>query len=590
MTATSTLARKRPRRVTGTALGPPVGPRRVAIYLRRSTDDEHQPFSIHAQETALTSYVKSQPGWTLTATYSDDASGATTGRPDLQRALRAAQAGRFDVLLVYRVDRFSRRLSDLLDLLADLDDAGVAFASATEPFDTSTSIGRMLVQLLGVFAEFERETIIDRVTSGMNTKAAKGKWAGGKRPYGYQLDPDAHKLVPNETEALYLRDIFTCYTRDRIGTRAIAARLNTRGISSGTGKPWSGHQIARILVNPAYAGDIARGTVYVPDAHPPLIDRNTFARAGDIAAARAAPHLQRSASPSDYQLTSLMTCPGCGCKYVGTAAHGRSGTYRYYTCFTRARYGTKTCPAPRIPADQADTAVLTALAAFYAQETALLTAAISRAQAHQADGHAGQRAEADAVTAHITAKEAAIARYRTAFENGTMDDTTAGPRLKELQQELTLLRARYGELTDAINAQPAPPPAAALDHLRGYLPQLVNSEGSATERKAAVEALIHEIRITEQGLIPVYRIPAPDSPVPGHDDTPPVRTMVGSVGRLGLEPTTGGLRGTAPSTLPALMSGNTPGRHTPHTKFVSSWSHETFHGSGTSQRELRHGT
>jgi site-specific DNA recombinase len=91
--------------------GAPTGPRRVAVYLRRSTDDEHQPFSIGAQETALTSYAGTQPGWTLVATYSDDASGATTNRPGLQQALRAARASRFDVLLVYRVDRFSRRLS-----------------------------------------------------------------------------------------------------------------------------------------------------------------------------------------------------------------------------------------------------------------------------------------------------------------------------------------------------------------------------------------------------------------------------------------------------------------------------------------------
>ena len=170
-------ARPRPRgkrRRPGAFLGDmPVGVRRIAICLRRSTDDEHQPFSISAQEAALLNYIGSQAGWTLVAKYSDDASGATTGRPDLQRALTAARAGRFDVLLVVRVDRFSRRLSDLLALLAELDDAGVAFVSATEPFDTSTSIGRMLVQLLGVFAEFERETIIDRVTKGMAAKAAR---------------------------------------------------------------------------------------------------------------------------------------------------------------------------------------------------------------------------------------------------------------------------------------------------------------------------------------------------------------------------------------------------------------------------------
>ena len=117
--------------------------RRVAIYIRRSTDEDHQPFSLEAQEAKLRAFVASQPGdWQIVAVYSDDASGATTDRPDLQKALRAARAGLFDTLLVYRVDRFSRRLRDLTTLLDDLDEAGIVFRSATEPFDTSTPVGR----------------------------------------------------------------------------------------------------------------------------------------------------------------------------------------------------------------------------------------------------------------------------------------------------------------------------------------------------------------------------------------------------------------------------------------------------------------
>src|SRR5689334_1578451 len=121
MTAATPPHGKRPnRKRAGTGVragfaGEP-GPRRIAIYTRRSTDDEHQPFSIDAQLAALRSYINSQPGWRLVAEYSDDASGATTQRDDLQRAIRAAKNGRYDTLLVYRVDRFSRRLADLLAL------------------------------------------------------------------------------------------------------------------------------------------------------------------------------------------------------------------------------------------------------------------------------------------------------------------------------------------------------------------------------------------------------------------------------------------------------------------------------------------
>src|SRR6266508_1380059 len=159
--------------------------RRIVIYIRRSTDEDNQPYSLEAQETKLRAFVESQPGdWQIVKIYSDDASGATTDREELQNMLRAARAGLFDTVLVYRVDRFSRRLRDLVALLDDLADAGVAFRSATEPFDTSTPVGRMLVQMLGVFAEFEREVIIDRVIAGMERKATKGLWNGGARPFG----------------------------------------------------------------------------------------------------------------------------------------------------------------------------------------------------------------------------------------------------------------------------------------------------------------------------------------------------------------------------------------------------------------------
>jgi DNA invertase Pin-like site-specific DNA recombinase len=189
---------------------------RVAVYIRRSTDEEHQPFSLEAQESKLRAYITPQPGWGLVATFGDDASGATLERPGLRKALAAARAGRFDVLLVYRVDRFTRRIRDLVALLDDLDTAGVAFRSATEPFDTSTAAGRMLVQMLGVFAGFEREMIIDRVVSGMERKAAKGRWTLGKAPFGYTIDPPSTSWSPTRTRPPTVKEIFHLYTSRRL--------------------------------------------------------------------------------------------------------------------------------------------------------------------------------------------------------------------------------------------------------------------------------------------------------------------------------------------------------------------------------------
>ncbi|WP_269454318.1 recombinase family protein [Nocardia farcinica] len=133
--------------------------------------------------------MTSQPGWRMVRKCSDDASGATTERPGLKKAMAAAENGLFDVLLVYRVDRFSRNLRDMVVLPDDLDEAGVVFRSATEPFDTSTPMGRMLVQMRGMFAQFERDTIIDRVIAGMEREAATDKWKG-KTPLRISRRPD----------------------------------------------------------------------------------------------------------------------------------------------------------------------------------------------------------------------------------------------------------------------------------------------------------------------------------------------------------------------------------------------------------------
>lgn len=504
---------KKPKRATATL---PVGaPRRIAVYVRRSTDDEHQPFSIDAQLAKLGSYIDSQPGWTLAATYSDDASGATTDRPGLKQALNAAHAGRYDVLLVYRVDRFSRRLTDMMTLVEELDQAGVAFCSATEHFDTSTPMGRMFLQLLGMFAEFERSTIIDRVISGMSAKAGKGKWTGGTRPYGYQVDREQDRFAPHPQEAPILKEIFDLYTKGRLGTRSIANHLNARGLRNRAGKPWSGHNIGRIIVNPVYLGEVHFRDIITPDAHGPLIDAATFTTAERLLGARGTTQTQRAASGSDYHCTGLINCPDCGRKYVGASAHGRNSTYRYYICHTRNRYGTTAgCAAGRIDPDDLDTAVLDAIIDTYTTRTDLLTDAVDRAQRHHHDSHAHRRAEFATTETEITTARAAIDRYLIAFEKGTMNDTTCAARIAALETRLVQLEADRDRLNDLINTAPTGPTPQVIDSLRRQI-RTIKTSGTPAQRKELIESMIHEIRIDGDSVYPVFRLPAED------DETPP---------------------------------------------------------------------
>src|SRR5437588_4004751 len=209
--------------------------RRVALYTRISTDEVNQPYSLGAQRDRLEAYVAAQPGWTITARYEDRASGKSLERPALTTARQAAAAGRFDLLLVFRVDRLSRNLGQLATLIEELATAGVAFRSMTEPFDTTTPAGRMMVQMLGVFAEFERASIIERISAGMERKASRGEWTVGSYPYGYRRGPDGPGLTPDRAAAQVVRDMFTRYVTHRQSSGAIASWLNDRGLRTTRG-------------------------------------------------------------------------------------------------------------------------------------------------------------------------------------------------------------------------------------------------------------------------------------------------------------------------------------------------------------------
>ncbi len=300
---------------------------RIATYTRISTDEEHQPYSLEAQSQRLASYVDSQDGWRIARRFSDQMSGATLERPGLQRALAEAQAKRFDLLLVYRVDRLARSVRGLAQVLEQLDQAGVLFRSATEPFDTSSSAGRMMVQMLGVFAEFERATIVERVIAGMERKAARGEWTGGSVPFGYQLDADRRHLIPDTATAPLVREIFERYAERLTGTASLAGWLSGRGYRTRQDKPFNPQAVLTILRNRAYLGQIYFRGRYYPAPHQPLIEKSLFERAQQILQERGEDVSLRRSNQSEYLLTGLVRRARCGKRYIGAAARGHGGRY-----------------------------------------------------------------------------------------------------------------------------------------------------------------------------------------------------------------------------------------------------------------------
>jgi site-specific DNA recombinase len=251
---------------------------RVATYTRISTDEDHQPFSLGAQTERLEAYARSQDGWRIVRRFQDQASGATLDRTSLQQALAEAEAGVYELLLVFRVDRLSRNVRQLVQLSEELDRSGVALRSATEPFDTSSAAGKMMLQMLGVFAEFERTTIVERVVAGMERAASQGRWVMGKVPYGYVRDQDSKLIVPEPVQAAVVRRIFELYVSGDKGIKSIANILNAEGFATKNGMPFAHPIVHSILCNPIYAGSVRfRGQVF-SGLHEALVDEDTYER------------------------------------------------------------------------------------------------------------------------------------------------------------------------------------------------------------------------------------------------------------------------------------------------------------------------
>ena len=500
---------------------------RIATYTRISTDEELQPYSLEAQAARLDAYAESQEDWQIVRRFTDKASGAILERDDLERALREAEAGRFDLLLVYRVDRLSRSVRGLAQILARLDAAKVSFRSATEPFDTASSAGRMMVQLLGVFAEFERSSIVERTIAGMERKAARGEWTGGSVPFGYRVDGERRFLLPDPATAAVVPQIFRRYTDRLEGSSALATWLTERGLRTRNGKPFNVPAVLSILRNRAYVGEIFFRGAHYPAPHEPLVDRDLFERAQEILRERSEDVSLRRSNQSEYLLTGLVKCARCGKRYVGASAKGNGGRYRYYVCFSRQRYGKDACDGDRLPADELEEAILGQLLAVLEGEP-VVREAIASAFAELEAEQPQREEELSRIDAEAKRTGESLDRYFRAFEGGTMPESACAPRIEELGTKLRGLQARREELGAEEPEEHEPLSDEDLELLVAHVRQVID-RGDPPTRKALLQSLVDEIRVVSRAEIyPSFSLPA-------------VRPPTGSVPPAGFEPATVGL-------------------------------------------------
>ena len=270
-----------------------------AIYTRKSTTDglEQDFTTLDAQRESCESYIASQKneGWVaLTEKYDDGGfTGANTDRPALQRLIADIKAGKISCVVVYKVDRLSRSLLDFAELLSLFEKHDVAFVSITQNFNSSTSMGRLTLNILLSFAQFEREIISERTRDKMGAAKRKGKWIGGRPALGYDIDRDKHKLAINPKEAELVREIFDLYIT-KLSTLAVTMAINDKGYTTKsyttqTGRKFGGikfstNAVNRILKLVLYTGKVEyQGEIY-PGEHEAIISNETFEKAQGVIA------------------------------------------------------------------------------------------------------------------------------------------------------------------------------------------------------------------------------------------------------------------------------------------------------------------
>jgi site-specific DNA recombinase len=264
-------------------------PQRSAIYTRVSTDNglEQEFNSLHAQREAAQAYIKSQAheGWKLIREHYDDGgfSGGSLDRPGLQKLLADIRERRIDVVVVYKVDRLTRSLTDFAKLVELFDANDVAFVSVTQSFNTTSSMGRLTLNVLLSFAQFEREVTGERIRDKIAASKKKGLWVGGVVPLGYEVKD--RKLIVNDEEAATVRLIFARYL-DLGSLPALQRDLRARGIisrrrtlSSGRaigGRTLTNGPLAYMLRNRMYLGEINHRDKSYPGEHQPILDEKSF--------------------------------------------------------------------------------------------------------------------------------------------------------------------------------------------------------------------------------------------------------------------------------------------------------------------------
>jgi site-specific DNA recombinase len=358
---------------------------RCAIYTRKSTEEGlQQEFnSLDAQREASEAYIASQKaeGWLCLREAYDDGgfSGGNLERPAMKRLMADIEAGKIDCVVVYKVDRLSRSLMDFSRVMETFDKHGVSFVSVTQHFNTTHSMGRLTLNILLSFAQFEREIIGERIRDKIAAMRAKGKWAGGMPVLGYDVDRSgvSPKLVVNAAEAIQVRQIFAMYLEYR-SLLPVVKKLQelgwpnkvwrTRGGRTRGGRIFDKPAVHSMLTNPLYVGKIKHKENEFEGEHDAIVDKETFDAVAKMLVSHNRGKGQRLVNKHSALLKGLLVCPHCGYKMVHVPTRNGAKVYRYYSCQTAIKRGRDACAMGSVSAPIIEEAVVSDLRCIVADE------------------------------------------------------------------------------------------------------------------------------------------------------------------------------------------------------------------------------
>jgi site-specific DNA recombinase len=485
---------------------------RCAIYTRKSTEEGlEQAFnSLHAQREACEAYVASQrhDGWTVLPTQYDDGgfSGGNTDRPALRRLLEDIEAGKVDVVLCYKLDRLSRSLADFVRLMEIFEAHGTSFVSVTQRFDTKSSMGRLVLNVLLSFAQFERELTVERVRDKIAAAKKKGKYVGGRPVLGYDVDRERRRLIVNAQEADLVRHIFQRFLQ-LASCRLVARELNRQGhrtkawtARSGKkrgGAPWNKSYVHWTLTNRRYVGEVMHQGQAYPGEHEAIIDRRTWDRVHALLSENRRYRATQTRKKTAAILKGILRCGSCGKPMAPAQTTARRGRrYQYYVCHAASKNGHDTCPVKSVPAREIEGAVFDYLRTLFA-DPEMVARTFRATEAQAAEGRRTLAREKAAIEKRLDDLRKTIGRLvRT---TGGQAEGALADQLRQLNEEYAEAERQLREVevqTDGQSGQPTERDVAAA--LRTIDP--LWKELFPAEKERVVRLLVESVTVRPDGL------------------------------------------------------------------------------------------